>query len=121
MQYRFTTKLPNMACRICGKEVERTWSAGGVGAVCSKCDHIRDRIDLVREGLIRNIVSVPSKNKEGGISFTFEALIDETWYKCSHPCGDWSTVDGWPKKHNISSVPVGWWELRDLKLKHYVK
>lgn len=121
MKYKFTTKLPNRVCRICGKEFDKKWSSGGVGAVCPQCITIRDKLDLVKEGVVRNIVSVPSKNKEGGISFTFEALIDSKWYKCSQPCGDWAVVDGWPKKHNIFSVPVGWWELRDLKLKHYIK
>ena len=43
MKYKFTTKLPNRVCRICGKEFDKKWSSGGVGAVCPQCITIRDK------------------------------------------------------------------------------
>ena len=118
MKYKFTNKLPNQVCRICGGSFDKKWSYGGIGAVCQICSPIKDKLDLVKEGIIRNIKEVKSDNTSNGLSYEFEALIDDKWYKCSHPCGNWTQVDGWLKEHDIFSVPVGWWELAELYRRH---
>jgi DNA-directed RNA polymerase subunit M/transcription elongation factor TFIIS len=116
--YKFTNLLPARACRICGDTFDEKWSSGGVGAVCEKCSPIKDKIDLVALGIVRNIKAVKSNCTSNGISFTFESSIDGKWYSCSSPCGNWAYVNGWGKEHNVFSVPVGWWELNDLLNKH---
>ena len=118
MAYKFTNKMHPQVCRICGYVFDRRWSAGGIGAVCEKCAPIKDKIDLVEAGIIRNIVPTHSEHHSNNTSFTFEAKIDDKWYSCSGPCGNWSFVYGYPEKHDIFSVPVGWWELNDLYNKY---
>jgi Zn ribbon nucleic-acid-binding protein len=118
MSYKFTSKLPNQVCRICGETFDKKWSSGGIGAVCQTCSPVKDKLDLVKEDLVRNIKEVKSEHTSNGLSYEFEACIDGTWYKCSHPCGNWAMVKGWPEKHDIFSVPVGWWELSELYQKH---
>jgi len=116
MKYKFSVTLPKETCRMCGGTISKEYGAGGTGAVCQVCSPQKDKLDLVIEGIIRNIT--PIKRKGNTPTFSFEANIDEKWYKCSHPCGNWTMVDGWPEKHDIFSVPVGWWELSALYQKH---
>lgn len=59
--------------------------------------------------VIRNLTQVKDAKYSQGYSYTFEALVDEKWYKCSGPCGNWSYV-----QHPPFSVSVGWWELDDI-------
>ena len=118
MKYQFTKRLTDHTCRICGNTFDRKWSSGGIGAVCQACAPIRDEIDLVEAGVVRNIREVVQPNSPNHITYTFEAKVDDVWYGCSHPCGNWSWVDGYPYQHSIGSVPVGWWELNDLYKKH---
>lgn len=119
MKYKFTTALPKNVCKMCGKEISKNWSNGGVGAVCKICFHKREALDLVELGIIRNIVKVKDKHYSDDYTYTFEAKIDDLWYKCSSPCGNWSSVDGYMDKHNIFSVPVGHWELQRLYYNHF--
>jgi len=111
--YRFTTKLGNMVCRMCESQISKNFSSGGVGAVCEKCYQKRRELDLIEEGIIRNIQQVSSKRFIRS-SYIFEANIDDVWFSCSQPCGDWSYVSS----SEIFSVPVGWYELDDLYEKH---
>lgn len=106
--YKFTTRLANNVCRNCGDHIPRSYSSGGVGAVCQKCAPLRDDFDLVEMGVVRNIA--PTENG----SFTFQANIDGKWYNCSLPCGNWAYVDN----GLAFSVPVGWWELEELYNKY---
>lgn len=118
MSYQFTNSLPNHTCRICGNPFDQRWSSGGVGAVCKTCAPTRDKIDLVEAGIVRNIREVVQPTGPNHITYTFEAKVDDVWYSCNYPCGNWSWVDGYPDKHDIGSVPVGWWELNALYKKH---
>lgn len=113
--YRFTTKLSHNTCRICGSTFSEKWSSGGVGGFCENCFEERMEMDLVEIGIVRNIVPVV-RSYSRYPSYSFEALIDDTWYKCSLPCGNWSHVDD---RFDIFSVPVGYWELDRLYKKHY--
>lgn len=120
MLYKITTQLPNSICRICGEKIDKFWSMGGIGAVCQTCTPIRNVLDLVKEGVVRNIKEIPSDNYLNGVSYNFEVLIDNKWYQAIHPCGNWSQVVGYLTEHKIFSVPIGWWELADLYKKHKV-
>lgn len=111
--YHFTNKLPKMICRICGKQFSKEWSNGGVGAVCKDCNYIRKNLNLIELGIVRNIIKIPNKAYEPGYSFEFEVNIDDKWYECTGPSGDWSIVKEY-NKHGIFSVDVGWWELNRL-------
>jgi hypothetical protein len=104
MSYHFTRTLANQICRICGKRFDKTWSSGGLGAVCRDCSRVREEINLVNAGLIRGITRIPT---DTGYSFTFEANIDGVWVSCSQPCGNWSWAGN-------EIIPVGWWELNRL-------
>ena len=103
---------------MCGNIIDKKYSEGGTGSVCQTCAPIKDALDLVKEGLVRNIKEVKSEHTSNGLSYEFEAYIDGTWHKCCHPCGNWAMVEGWPEKHDIFSVPVGWWELDELYRRH---
>lgn len=112
--YKFTTKISNFVCRICGAKFDRSWSSGGCGAICKDCFIKRDIIDLVELKIIRNITKVPKDNPYG-FTFKFEAKIDGNWYNCHTPCGDFSSVENFQPCH---AVPVGFWELKELYFKH---
>jgi hypothetical protein len=114
-RYRFTALLPKMVCRRCGATFTKDWSSGGVGAVCENCFDARSEMDLVERGLIRNIKKY--RNVLGDITFDFQANIDGRWYNCINPCGNWAMVEAW-ETCGIFSVPVGWWELKELWEKH---
>jgi hypothetical protein len=118
MNYRFTKKIDRMICRNCGKKIDEKWSIGGVGATCMECSDFVDNLDLVEIGLVRNVVKIPSQHTGAGYTFAFEVKIDDKWYKCCDPCGNWSYVD---LGHNdyFLTVPVGWFELNELFIKHF--
>lgn len=109
LNYKFTNKIANDICKMCGEKIPRQWSEGGIGAVCKKCAPQRDKLDLVKLGIIRNI-------EPNSKSFSFEALIDGIWYKCGPACGNWSYIH--QNKEGLFSVPVGYWELKELYEKH---
>jgi hypothetical protein len=96
---------------MCGEKIPKRWSDGGIGATCEKCSPERDKLDLVKLGIIRNIESDAN-------SFKFESLIDGEWYVCGPCCGNWSYVKS--NRKDIFSVPVGYWEIRDLYIKHEI-
>jgi len=117
MEYRFTTTLPDMVCRICGASFDKKWSSGGIGAVCQSCFETRQELDLLQLGLIRNIKPVVDLvGLEERSTYKFEALIDGKWYECHSPCGNWSYIKD--ESGALFSVPVGYWELDDLYRKH---
>jgi hypothetical protein len=118
--FKFTNKLPKRVCRNCGKHFSERWSSGGVGAVCEKCFHEGREMDYVQMGIVRNIKVVYDKFR--GHTFEFEAKIDEDWYRCYSPCGDWSYVDNGPNVpigEGIFSVPVGYWQLKEWYQKYH--
>ena len=114
--YCFTAKMPNQICRICGSSFETTWSYGGVGAICLECKTIRESLDLVNMGIVKDIDIV---NLKGVHTFIFKAKVDGKWYDCHTPCGDWSYIRSAPL--DVFSVPVGYWELKNLYKRHYQK
>jgi hypothetical protein len=102
---------------MCGAGFSKSWSDGGVGAVCEQCFQKRQDLDLLRSGLIRNIKPVVDMVElEERKTYTFEALIDGKWYLCHSPCGDWSYVKD--ESLALFSVPVGFWELQELYERH---
>lgn len=116
---KFSMTIPPMTCSMCGQPFDKKWSSGGVGKVCKDCVNERDHIDLIEAGLIRNIQQVNDEHCSNGYSYTFETKIDDKWFKCRQPCGNWSCVNEYGKDSNVPfSVPVGWWELDDLYKKH---
>lgn len=61
--------------------------------------------------VIRNLTKVDDARYSQGYSFTFQALIDNEWWDCNGPCGDWSFVKNHPSQMSVS---VGWWELNRI-------
>lgn len=113
MSYRFTQKLDRRICRICENSFDKSWSDGGIGAVCKICYNAREEMDLLTLGILRNIKRIKNPNRSNDIhTYEFEAKIDDVWYPCDQPNGDWSYIkSGNP---DLFSVPVGWWELDEL-------
>jgi len=117
--YKFTRKLPYDTCKICGEKIDKKWSHGGIGGTCRQCADTREKLDLVNIGIVRNIK--PIRHKAAGDTFEFEAKIDDIWYKCARPCGDWCMILNVYKDptNDLFSVPVGFWEVQRLYRKHY--
>jgi hypothetical protein len=97
-------------CKICERPIDPAWGSG-IGAVCQQCTPIRDSMDLVKTGHIRNIVVVPDSYDP--VLYTFEVKIDNEWFLCGMPCRDWSCIV------SGGTIPVGWFELNELFRAHH--
>lgn len=75
-------------------------------------------IKTERGVVIRNLTQYPNTSYSRGYTYRFEALIDNEWWECGGPVGDWTFViyknERLPKH---LSVQVGWWELDQIYYK----